>query len=78
MKTQRFPINISFWQECGRPELTNEIFKKCMYVGLGASATRALLLDIDSNRADLDYTAEMLGYNDVEFKVVLTERKNNR
>lgn len=64
-------ISKRYWEECGSPDLASDLFKRCVYIGYGASATRCLLLGIAGSIEDVSYTAEFMGYSEGGFTVEL-------
>lgn len=70
---RRVAMSKQYWESCGSPDLNNELFKKCVYIGYGSSAIRFLLLGMDSKTEDVHLTAEFMGYNEGSFEIVIKE-----
>lgn len=70
---RRVAMSRAFWEDCGSPSLNDELFKKCVFIGYGASAIRLLFLGMDNKTDDVHLTAEFMGYNEGNFEIVIKE-----
>lgn len=66
-------ISRGYWTSCGEPEVSNQLFRSCLYIGYGASATRVALVGLDVCADNIIETAESLGMTDHNFKVVISD-----
>lgn len=62
-----------YWEECGSPDPSLELFKKAVYIGYGSSAIRVLLAGLDPKVNDVHLTAEFMGYNEGLFEIIIKE-----
>lgn len=70
---RRVAMSKQYWEDCGKPALDNELFKKCVFIGYGASAIRLLMIGLDSKTEDVHLTAEFMGYHEGSFEIVIKE-----
>lgn len=66
-------ISLSYWTACGEPDLTNQLFLSCMFIGYGPSAIRVALVGLDPCADDILETAAFMGMTDRNFRVVTTD-----
>lgn len=70
---RRVTISRRYWEECGRPNVADPLFKKCVFIGYGACAIRLAMCGLDSRLEDIHLTAEFMGYNEGSFEVSVKE-----
>lgn len=70
---RRVVMSHQYWDECGSPDINNDLFKKCVFIGYGPSAIRLLMCGLDTKTADVHLTAEFMGYNEGSFEIVVKE-----
>lgn len=64
-------ISRSYWESCGSPSLDDPLFVRCLYIGYGPAATRVALSGLDGQANDIYLTAEYMGFNEVDYKVIM-------
>jgi hypothetical protein len=64
-------ISKSFWEACGRPKLDDPLFVRCLYIGYGPAAIRVAMVGLDSSSNDVFLTAEYMGFNEIDYKVIM-------
>lgn len=67
----RTRISRAFWEACGSPALDDPLFTRCLYIGYGESAIRVALAGLDANVNDVYLTAEYMGFNEIDYKVIM-------
>lgn len=72
-KVELMRISRGYWSACGEPDLTNQLFLSCMYIGYGASACRIALVGLDPCADNIIETAQHMGMTDHNFKVVIKD-----
>lgn len=67
----RTRISRAFWEACGSPDLNDPLFVQCLFIGYGESAIRVALAGLDANVNDVYLTAEYMGFNEIDYKVIM-------
>lgn len=71
VQVETMAIKRSYWTACGEPDLENQLFLSCMYIGYGASATRVALVGLDPCSQDILDSAAVMGMTERNFRVVI-------
>lgn len=70
---RRIIMSKAYWQSCGSPDPDDGLFRKCVFIGYGAAATKLALRGLDPNVQDIHMTAEFMGYNETQFVIIIKE-----
>ena len=72
-KVELMRISRGYWTACGEPDLENQLFLSCLFIGYGASATRIALVGLDPCSQNILETAAAMGMTDRNFRVVIAD-----
>lgn len=70
---RRVVMSRQYWDECGCPDINDDLFRKCVFIGYGPSAIRLLMCGLDNKIADVHLTAGFMGYDEGGFEIVVKE-----
>nr|QYF49711.1 MAG: hypothetical protein 1 [Guangxi cystovirus 7]QYF49772.1 MAG: hypothetical protein 1 [Guangxi cystovirus 15] len=74
-KRYTIPLNRKRYESLGRPDLSDPDIKRAFYIGYGDGGIIGIGLGVEGRLSSLRYTAELMGFNEVEVVVEIVDNE---